>query len=107
MYLIHLERSVGVNTRHYIGFAAADVDERLEVHRSGNGSRLLREAVRLGIRFTIVREWPDGDRAFERKLKKRKNAWRLCPECRKVWTTDGEGKKVRRPPTCSAPSRRV
>jgi hypothetical protein len=34
-----------------------------------------------GIGFQIVRTWP-GSRSFERKLKNRKNARKLCPICR-------------------------
>jgi hypothetical protein len=34
-----------------------------------------------GIEFKIVRIWDDVDRDFERKLKKRKNAKYLCPNC--------------------------
>lgn len=40
--------------------------------------RVLRAA---GIGFVVARTW-EGDRTFERKLKRRKDAPKLCPICR-------------------------
>ena len=70
--------------RHYIGYCSRPegLDQRIARHRSGDGSRLLRAVTRAGIGWRVVRTWPDGDRSFERRLKRRKNAARLCPVCR-------------------------
>ena len=69
------------HAKHYIGFAQNGVDNRLERHRSGQGSRLLRAVMQAGINFDVVRVWNDVDRNFERKLKKRKNSKHFCPRC--------------------------
>jgi hypothetical protein len=42
---------------------------------------LLQVAVEAGCRLHLARIWPDGDRAFERRLHKRRNGGRLCPIC--------------------------
>jgi hypothetical protein len=35
-----------------------------------------------GVPVFVARTWPGKGRAFERKLKRQKNAARLCPACR-------------------------
>jgi len=80
VYLIHLDKPIG-HARHYLGYAD-DVTERLARHRQGRGGRLLKVAVSRGIGFDVVRVWPDGDRALERRLKRLKNGPGLCPVCR-------------------------
>lgn len=67
--------------RNYLGFTD-DLDERTSRHLTGFGGRLPAVFSELGISFTIARTW-DGDRALERKLKKRKNGRKLCPICPK------------------------
>jgi hypothetical protein len=42
----------------------------------------MRQALREGIPFELVRTWQDVDRNFERKLKRRKASGRLCTVCR-------------------------
>lgn len=81
IYLLHFERPY-FHARHYIGFAEHDVEQRIETHRRGNGARLLRAVASARIKFSIVRTW-EGDRHFERRLKRRKKSWRLCPVCKK------------------------
>ena len=87
VYLIHLETPLA-HSRHYLGFAESDVHSRLETHRKGQGSRMLRAANLAKINYDIVRIWHDGDRNFERSLKKRKNAKFLCPVCTPKTTTN-------------------
>lgn len=84
VYLIHLDSPIE-HAQHYIGFTC-NLEQRLAQHRSGCGARLLAEANRRGIEYRIVRTWKGGQwvndaRALERKLKKQKNAPRLCPVC--------------------------
>ncbi len=85
VYLLHFERPIspGHTTQHYLGFAE-DLDARLERHRKGNGSRLCEVAAERGIGFELARTWGPETRAFERQLKRRKEAPRLCPICREL-----------------------
>ncbi len=78
VYLLHFARPFK-HAKHYMGFAE-DLNARLERHRTGNGSRLMEVITKAGIDFELARTWP-GDRTLERKLKKRKDATRLCPIC--------------------------
>lgn len=80
VYLIHLETKVA-HSRHYIG-QTRYLKRRIAHHRNGSGARFLAEAVRRGISFDVVRVWKNADGSFERKLKNRKNARRLCPTCK-------------------------
>lgn len=67
--------------RHYIGWTEGSVDTRVSLHLIGQGSPLVKAAVERGLRVTLVRTWTDVDRNFERKLKRRREAPRLCPKC--------------------------
>ena len=80
-YLLHFSSPISPNhtTQHYIG-SAADLDARIEEHRTGHGARLTQVAQERGIGFTVARTW-EGGRDFERSLKNRKNAPKLCPIC--------------------------
>lgn len=82
VYLIHFDEPVK-RARHYMGWTAKPVEERITRHTSGDGSRLMRAVVRAGIGFRVVRTWERVDRNFERTLKNKKCAPRLCPVCRK------------------------
>lgn len=86
-YLIHFDRPFN-HARHYLGWTSySGVEGRLERHRTGDGSKLLRAVAAAGIGFEIVREWRDTSRDFERSLKNKKNSPKLCPLCR-------EGKEI-------------
>lgn len=82
VYLLHLERPLG-NCSHYLGHAE-DVDRRYDIHAKGHGASFTRAAVHRGIKFAVVRVWADADKATERRLKKQKKAWRLCPVCKEA-----------------------
>lgn len=71
------------HARHYIGFAESEFtfENRLRHHKKGRGSRLMDAVTKAGIDFKVSRTWANGDRNFERKLKNRKNAAKLCPLC--------------------------
>ena len=79
VYLIHFERPFK-HVQHYIGWTA-NLDKRMQRHRDGKGSRLLRAVNQAGISWEVVQTW-DGDRGLERQLKELKNAPKLCPKCR-------------------------
>lgn len=81
VYLIHFERPISPahTCQHYCGYAE-DWRARLAEHRAGRGARLTQVAVERGIAFEIVAVW-DGDRAYERRVKRLKALNRLCPIC--------------------------
>lgn len=90
-YLLHLDApmSQGSDPRtgkeraatHYLG-QTDDLETRLERHRNGQGSKMLRAAKQRGIGFQLARVWEGADRHFERRLHNRKDSPRMCPICR-------------------------
>ena len=83
VYLLHFSGPIapGRHTaRHYLGFAD-DLGPRVNAHAHGQGARLTQVAKERGLTFTVARVWEDGDRALERRLKRRHEAPRLCPIC--------------------------
>lgn len=82
VYLIHLDVPLSPNSRsrHYIGFTK-HVPSRMAKHANGTGARFMAVVRERGISWCISRIW-EGDRAFERKLKRRKEGPKLCPICR-------------------------
>ncbi len=94
VYLLHFEPGLPVTgnrvARHYLGWAV-DVDARVAQHLSGHGSPLVAAAVRAGASVSLARTWIDADRSFERRLKNRHEAPRLCPLCVRCGHTHGRG----------------
>lgn len=84
VYLLHFDKRISPKhtTQHYLGWAE-DVEARVAEHRAGRGARLTEVARERGIGFKIARLWQNEDRNFERKLKNRKNAPKLCPICKR------------------------
>ena len=81
VYLICFDRKYH-HARHYLGFCEdGNLEKRMDAHMMGSGSKLLRAVVEAGIGWKVVQLW-EGDRSFERKLKRRKNSGKLCPCCR-------------------------
>lgn len=85
VYLIHLERKLK-HSQHYIGFVDGEerLESRIEFHKKGRGSKFLKAVSAAGIDFSVVRTWKEGDRNFERQLKNRKKARKLCPVCKEA-----------------------
>jgi hypothetical protein len=85
VYLIHFAQPIGNpasprgQAGHYLG-TAYDLNRRLAQHRAGTGAAIMRAVCERRIPFFVARTWVGG-RALERKLKRRKNAPRLCPAC--------------------------
>lgn len=80
VYLIHFDKPYK-HAMHYIGFCeTGGLQARLERHKSGDGSKLLAVIQKAGIGWSVSRVWEQGDRTFERSLKKRA-ATRNCPMC--------------------------
>lgn len=95
VYLLHFEHGLPVTgnriARHYIGFAERDVHGRVVQHLEGRGSPLVAAVVATGQRVTLERTWTGVDRQFERRLKRRHEAPRLCPRCVAGGLTGGRG----------------
>ena len=85
IYLIHFEKPIGnlshplSSAQHYMGWCS-DLDKRLDRHRSGQGSSIMRYVEQSGVGWNVVRTW-QGTRDDERALKNQKNAKRFCPVC--------------------------
>lgn len=85
VYLLHFDRPLGnpenrrAQAQHYLGYADR-LDRRALQHLTGRGAKITQALFARGIGFQIARVWP-GSRAFERKLKNRKEAPKLCPIC--------------------------
>ena len=91
VYLLHFDRPYH-HARHYLGFTD-DLGTRIALHKAPTGSshhRLMQVIYAAGIGFVVARVWELGDRALERKLKRRKAGPRLCPICRGAGTSKGE-----------------
>jgi predicted GIY-YIG superfamily endonuclease len=82
VYLLHISPPYK-HARHYLGYAD-DIGARVAAHRAGHGARLTQVAVDAGCILVLARMWPDTNRTFERTLKNRKHAPRLCPVCNQV-----------------------
>jgi hypothetical protein len=94
-YLLHLSRPLGnltnarAQAQHYSGWAddpigdGAGLEQRIAEHLAGRGSKLTRAAVAAGIEISLVAAWR-APLSFEKQLKRRKEAPRLCPICCKA-----------------------
>ncbi len=84
VYLIHLDQPLSPKSpsRHYIGYTR-HLPSRMEAHFKGRGSRFMQVARERNISWCIARTWI-GDRVFERILKNKKCAPRLCPICQRT-----------------------
>lgn len=86
VYLIHFDIPYK-HARHYIGYTRRSVKMRIAEHRTGRGARLMAVIVEAGITFRVAKVWYKETRKFERKLKNRGGAARICPIC------NGQGKQ--------------
>ncbi len=94
VYLIHFEQKFH-HCQHYIGFSKDELFEsRLKHHLKGSGSRLIRAVNKAGIKWSVVKTWPDADGNFERKLKNYKKASHFCPICNPPKKENNEKEKV-------------
>lgn len=79
IYLIHFDEKFG-HSRHYLGWAS-DFEKRMERHRKGRGSNLIKKIQEAGIDWQVVRKWENVGPQAEAELKRYKNNRRLCPLC--------------------------
>ena len=87
LYLIHFEARYE-HAQHYLGITN-HIERRLDEHRTGQGSPLMRAVTEAGIPWEVVRTWPDADRMREVQLKSRHNSPKMCPVCNpRSWHAD-------------------
>ena len=86
IYLLHFDPAYK-HARHYLGWTAGEVDDRVFTHVAGRGSPLVRAAVRAGHGVIVARTWDDTDRFEERRMKQTKNVPAYCPLCNDNDTT--------------------
>lgn len=79
VYLLHFDVPFGHAT-HYRGWAK-DLQARITHHLRGTGARLTHHVARAGIGWSLARIWTNVDRNYERSLKNRGGAARMCPIC--------------------------
>lgn len=98
VYLIHFNKKFS-HAQHYIGFVdhlkGHTFESRLEYHKKGADSKLMRAVTQAGISVRVADIWPDGDRNFERMLKNKKKARCFCPICINEKKANNSRKKVR------------
>jgi len=86
VYLLHFDKKVSNHAGHYIGWTPNGTEERLKTHLSGQGAKLVKEAIRVGCQVMVAMEWEHKDwkeaREHERQLKRQKNGPRFCPVCK-------------------------
>lgn len=84
IYILHIDPPLK-HARHYVGWTQdEDVARRVREHIEQKGrrpSRLIRAALLAGCKVTLAGTL-EGDREFERRLKRRGGASHYCPLCR-------------------------
>lgn len=92
VYLIHFSEPFK-HASHYVGYSD-NIEERIALHRKGQGSRLCEVVVKAGIGLIHVRTWVGKDRHFERKLHNRGKSI-FCPLCnKKHWYKNAPAQKI-------------
>ena len=79
IYLLHFDKPYK-HARHYLGWTEGTVEDRVERHRSGNGSALMRAVTGAGIKWAVVRTWDGKTRNDERRMHQR-GSRRYCDVC--------------------------
>lgn len=84
IYILHIDPPLA-HARHYVGWTKdVDVTCRVNQHLKQSGrrpSKLIGAAIAAGCQVTLVGVL-EGDREFERRLKRRGSAKSHCPTCR-------------------------
>jgi predicted GIY-YIG superfamily endonuclease len=77
VYLICFERPYK-HARHYMGWTARSIEERIAEHMTGKGSRLMAAVVNAGISWEVVKVWEGATLRDELRWKSG-SAGRKCP----------------------------
>jgi predicted GIY-YIG superfamily endonuclease len=92
IYMMHFDKPFK-HAKHYVGYTT-NFEKRLERHRKGGGSRLLRAVGESGIKYHVVKTW-HGDRSIERRIKNQKNAPRFCPICKHIVSNSHQHNRIK------------
>jgi predicted GIY-YIG superfamily endonuclease len=79
VYLLHFDHPF-YHAQHYLG-TTKNLPFRIQQHRSGEGSPLVKAVMEAGISVHLANTW-EGGRDLERQFKRRHNSRKLCPICR-------------------------
>ncbi|MFL5658630.1 MAG: endonuclease [Ktedonobacteraceae bacterium] len=82
VYLIHFDKPYK-HAEHYLGYSS-NLKQRLHLHKSGTGARLMTVIAENRISWQLARVWPDGDRALEHQLKLCHSGKKFCPICKQL-----------------------
>lgn len=80
VYILHIDPPYQ-HAKHYIGYTVRTVAERVDEHMAGRGSPLVAAALAAGHKITVALKWVEGNRAWERYLKRKKGTPAFCPCC--------------------------
>lgn len=83
IYVLHFDRPYH-HARHYVGFAEADVENRIREQLEGTGRRpspLVRAVIAAGITVTVAAVI-EGTRKDERRIKDNASTCHVCPLCK-------------------------
>ena len=87
VYLLHFNKPYWTNCRHYIGYTSKPVKQRVNAHKAGKGSLLVRYALAKGCTFVVAKTWQFDTkweaRHFERRQKRNGHLPKICPKCKK------------------------
>jgi predicted GIY-YIG superfamily endonuclease len=85
VYLLHFTTPLK-HAQHYCGHTPNGVDDRLALHRAGNGARIVRALMLAGGDFNLARTWEYDTaheaRIHERRMKTTHHLDYYCPICK-------------------------
>jgi predicted GIY-YIG superfamily endonuclease len=83
VYILHFDKPYK-HAAHYIGYAIKDWEARIDEHRRGISRVRIMEVIKAaGIGFEVAKVFKRVPKTFERKLKNRHGASKICPICKK------------------------
>lgn len=86
VYLLHFTTPIGNldnphgAAQHYVGWTPVSLEQRIDEHVKGMGARICAAAAQAGASLLVARTW-SGNYIQEKRLKRYKNARKLCPIC--------------------------
>lgn len=93
VYLLHFGKPL-CHAQHYCGWTLNGIEQRLAVHLSGHGAKLVKAVVANGSAVVVARSWECGGwreaRQQERRMKNTHNLPSYCPVCRELKNNNKE-----------------
>ncbi|ROL61145.1 GIY-YIG nuclease family protein [Bacteroidetes/Chlorobi group bacterium ChocPot_Mid] len=83
VYILHFDKKFH-HAQHYVG-CTEDLQRRLKEHLNCRqcGSKIVRAAIKKGIKIELAKVYPEGDRVLEKKIKSMKKTSLICPICQR------------------------